>query len=228
MKKVGILFFLILLTGCKAREFGDKSESTTQTKEYNNLLGLVIKEDISSRHQAAADLCIILLKRNNMWKPDPLNWKIPTEDGIRGEVQAVQSSNQEPYLAIANMCAHCMGMIKSGIWRTSPVNNIDPLEKKIISIVKSTNDPVVKTIFLVGLASSPTEIARDVIVDSTADDDLGVRMSVNFLIERCSANYFGPIGVIHSGSSESDVEKSGQKIRMIYKEDKTLSARIDE
>ena len=121
-----------------------------------------------------------------------------------------------------------MGMLKSGAWRTAPVTKADPLEDRILDIVKTAEDPVVKTILLVGLASSSTEKARDAVVGATADSDLGVRKSAKFLVQRCSANHFGPIGVIHSGSPEVDVDASGQKIREMYKKDKTLSERMKE
>ncbi len=194
--------------------------------EFRVLLHSVTQDDIDLRRQAAADISISILKENGVWRTDNSNWKIPTEEGIRMEVKGVRTSDQEPHLAIANMCAHTMGMLRSAAWRTAPLEKAETLEKEVISVLTATDDPVAKTILLVGLASSPTESARDVVVASTADADLGVRKCANYLIQQCSANSLGPIGVIHIGSPPGDVDASGQKIRAMYEKDKTLSARI--
>ena len=188
------------------------------------LLTSVTEDDLDLRRQAAADLCIAMLKRNRVWRAEPFNWKIPTEEGLRMEVGAVRSSKQRRNLALANMCAHCMGMLNSGAWRTSPTEEADPLEEKLVSIVRATDDPVVKIILLVGLASSATAGARDAVVAATGDVDLGVRKSANYLVQRCAANSFGPIGVIHIGSPAGDIDASGQKIRAIYRWDKSVGA----
>lgn len=227
-KSYVVIPLLIVLVGCTVRTTSQEMRPTDSTVGFDHLLRDATKNDLNSQRQAAGDLCIAMLKRNDVWQVDPLNWKIQTEDGIRLEVKAVSSSKQRPDLAIANMCAHCMGMLKPGAWRTAPVTKADPLEDRILDIVKTTEDPVVKTILLVGLASSPTEKARDAVVASTADADLGVRRSANYLVQRGSANSFGPIGVIHIGSPEVDIDASGQKIREIYKNDKTLSERKNE
>ena len=168
-----------------------------------------------------------MLKRNDVWRKrkEFFDWKTPTEEGIRLEVKAVRSSKQSPDLATANMCAHSMGMLEFGAWRTAPTEDTDPLEEKAIAVVKTTHDSVVKTILLVGLASSPTAKARDAVVAATADADLGVRMSANFLVQRCSANHFGPIGVIHIGSPAGDVDISGRRMRELHEIDKLLGAR---
>jgi hypothetical protein len=223
MKSFPVIALLIVLVGCTVRSTLQEKRPPDSTGAFDHLFRAATKNELESRRQAAADLCIALLKRNDVWQVDPLNWKIQTEDGIRLEVKAVRSSKQQPDLAVSNMCAHCMGMLKPGAWRTAPVTKVDPLEDRILDVVKTTEDPVVKTILLVGLASSSTEKARDAVVASTADADLGVRKSANYLVQRCSANSFGPIGVIHGGSPETDVDASGQKIREMYKKDKTLS-----
>jgi len=116
-------------------------------------------------------------------------------------------------------------MLKSGSWSTAPIEKADPAEQDLIRALDAANDPVVRTLLLVGLASSPTLQARDAIVAATADADLGVRRSANYLVERCSANHFGPVGVIHIGSTKEEVDASGSKIRELYKQDKTLGAR---
>ena len=77
---------------------------------------------------------------------------------------------------------------------------------------------------MVGLASSSTATARDAVVAATADPDAGVRKSANYLVQRGTANSFGPIGCIHGGSPTEDVDASGRKIRAIYKWDKTVGA----
>ncbi|MHC4656147.1 MAG: hypothetical protein ACYS91_14195 [Planctomycetota bacterium] len=222
MKSFPVIALLIVLVGCTVRSTSQETRPTDSTGAFEHLLRAATKNDLNSRRQAAADLCITMLKRSDVWQADPLNWKIPTEEGIKLEVKAVRSSKQQPDLAVSNMCAHCMGMLKSGAWRTAPVTKADSLEDRILDIVKTTEDPVVKTILLVGLASSSTEKARDEVVAATADADLGVRKSANYLVQRCSANSFGPIGVIHGGSPEVDVDAASRKIRAIYRWDKTL------
>lgn len=219
-----VVVLLYSLVGCTTRATSQESQQRDSEDVVGQLLTSVTEDDLVLRRQAAADLCIAMLKRNRVWRVEPFNWKIPTEEDIRMEVKAVRSSKQKPDLAIANMCAHCMGMLRGAVWRTPPVTKADPFEEELVSIVKTTNDPVVKTILLVGLASSPTARARDVIVASTADGDLGVRQSANFLVQLCSANSFGPIGVIHIGSPAGDVDASGQKIRAVYRWDRTVGA----
>jgi hypothetical protein len=218
---------LASMIGCTTHEAEDRSVATDSTVDLHGLLDSVTQDDLDGRREAAADLCIAMLKKNGVWRTDPFNWKIPTEEDIRAEVEHVPSSKQKPDLAIANMCAHCMGMLRSGVWRTLPVTKAEPFEERLIRIVKTTDDAVVKTILLVGLASSSTEGARDVIVAATADDDLGVRKSANYLVQRCSANSFGPIGVIHIGSPAGDVDVSGQRIRELYGKDKTLGRGLE-
>jgi hypothetical protein len=202
----------------------DKKKEGMDPK-VTTLLSAIKDNGIDKRRDAAANLSIFLLKKNNVWRKELDNWKIPTEEGIRMEVKAVRTSKQKPDLALANMCAHCMGMIKSGSWRKAPIKKEDKIENKIIQLLKKNKDPIVKTILLVGLASSPTEKARDIIVKATGDNNLGVQKSAVYLIERCSSNYFGPIGNIHIGSPKNDVKKAGEKIRKIYKKDKMLQTR---
>ena len=103
MKSIGIIMLLSLLGGCTTQEVEDKIESTDSTAEFHGLLNSVTKTDIAGRRKSAADLCIIMLKRNQLWRTDPWDWKIPTEEGIRMEVKSVRSSQQEPDLAIANV-----------------------------------------------------------------------------------------------------------------------------
>lgn len=226
MKRVGVIVLVSLLVGSSTQEAERDTQLRDLPDEFRDLLKSVTQDDIRVRRQAAADLCISILKRNGVWRTDPRNWHIRTEEGIRMEVKAVRTSKQKPDLAIANMCAHCMGMLKSGAWRMAPVGKTDPVEKELLSLLSVTDDPVVKTMLLVGLASSPTVKARDAIIAATADSDLGVRKSANYLVQHCSANDFGPIGVIHIGSPAGDVDASGQKIRAMYKEDKTLGGTI--
>ncbi len=187
-------------------------------------LTAVVNDDVDVRRRAAADLCIALLKRNGVWHIEPWHWRIPTEEGVRLEVQTVRASKQTPNLAVANMCAHCMGMLRSGAWRRPPEARYDPLEKAVIEANKATDDAVVRMILLVGLASSQSEAARDVVVAATDDSYPGVRKGACYLVECCVASAFGPIGNIHIGSSERDVRAAGQKIRAIYRWDKTLGA----
>lgn len=184
-------------------------------------------KDIVAQRHAAADLSILLMKRNGIWYEDPLNlnWKILSEDDFRREVKVVGSS-QEMDLALPNMCAHCMGRLITGAWRTPAIEKKDNLEARVIQLVNTTDDPAVKVILLVGLASSKTATARDAVVAATADPELGVRKGANYLVERCTANSFGPIGVIHIGSPAGDVDASGRNIRALYKSDKTLGATL--
>ena len=212
------------LVGCTTRGTSQEAQLKKTDHSVGQLLTSVIEDDLEVRRQAAADLCIAMLKRNGVWRVEPLNWKILTEEEIRMAVGGVRSSKQERELALANMCAHCMGMLKSGAWRTAPIDEEDPLEENLVSVVRATDDPVVKIMILVGLASSPTTRARDAVVAATSDAVLGVRKSANYLVQRGTANYFGPIGVIHIGSPAGDVDASGQKIRAIYRWDKTVGA----
>ena len=179
-------------------------------------------DDVNKRRQAAAELCISLLKKNRVWRRDPFNWKIPTEEGLKAEVRGVRSSDQSAELAIANMCAHSMSMLPSRSWREPPIAKIGALEKAIIGAVKANRDPVVRMILLVGLASSGGEAARDVVVASTADRHPGVRKGACFLVERCTAQAFGPVGVIHVGSELKDVKIAGERIRGAYWVDRTF------
>ena len=82
------------------------------------LLDAVGVEDSAARRRAAADLSVLLMKRNGIWRKEPDNWKIPTEAGIRLEVDALRTSDQEPDLALANMASHSMGMLVTGAWQT--------------------------------------------------------------------------------------------------------------
>ena len=226
MKDRVLVVFMSVLAGCSTPGASRKPTHRHAAGEFDDLFNTVVQDDVDLRRQAAADLGIALLNKTHVWrKPEGIfDTKTPTEEGIRAEVKAVRSSKQSPDLATANMCAHCMGMLKLGAWRTAPTEDTGPLEDRAIGVVKNTHDSVVKTILLVGLASSPTTRARDAVVAATADPDLGVRKSANYLVQRCSANYFGPIGVVHIGSPASDVRAAGQKIRAIYRWDKTLGA----
>jgi hypothetical protein len=177
---------------------------------------------VAQRH-AAADLTVELMKRNGIWYEDPLNWKILSEADFRREVEPV-SSTRGLDLDLANMCAHCMGRLLPSAWRTHPIERKDELEARAIQLMDTTDDPVVRVILLVGLASSKTAAARDTVVAATEDPQLGVRKSACYLVERCTAKSFGPIGVIHIASPASDVDAAGRKIRAVYKSDKTLGA----
>jgi len=202
----------------------DKAANQAVHDAGRALLDTAGAEELSVRRRAAADLSILLKKRNGVWRKQPDNWKIPTEAGIRVEVDALRRSDQKTDLALANMAAHCMGMLVTGAWQTPPKRKDDGLEADVIRLVRTTDDPAVKVILLVGLASSKTAAARDAVVAATADPDPGVRKSAVYLVERGTANYFGPGGCIHIGSPTADVDAAGRKIRAIYKRDKTVGA----
>jgi len=204
------------LSACEA-EAADKVPD-----EVRRLLSEAGSEDVDQRRDAAAQVAILLLKRNGAWRKEPFNWKIRTERGIRMEVKAVRSSDQRPDLALANMCAHCMGMLASGTWLKPPTDTVDLVESLVIGLLNKTSDPVVKTILLVGLGSSKTGAARDAVVSATGDPDPGVQKGACYLVERCAANYFGPVGNIGIGSTEASVNAAGKKIRSIYRWDRTL------
>lgn len=226
MKDRVLVVCVSVLVGCSTPGGSRKPAHRHAAGEFDDLFNTVVEDDVDLRRQAAADLGIALMKRNNVWRKSERSFdtKTPTEEGIRAEVKAVRSSKQSPDLATANMCAHCMGMLRSGAWRRLPEPRHDPLEKAIVEANKATDDAVVRMILLVGLASSQSEAARDVVVAATDDSHPGVRKGACYLVERCVASAFGPIGNIHIGSSESDVRAAGQKIRAIYRWDKTLGA----
>lgn len=222
MRRSAVIALLSLLVGCSHGRISHEAQSQRSTGEFSSLLTSVGDGDVDVRRQAAADLCIALLKKNGVWRPDPLNWKMPTEEGICMEVKAVRTSKQAPDLAIANMCGHCMGMIKPGVWRGTSRLTKDPLEDAVIAIVARTDDAVVRIILLIGLASSQREAARDAIIAATDDPHLGVRKGACYLVERCARRPFGPIGNIHIGSPREDVDAAGRRIRNAYREDRAL------
>ena len=107
----------------------------------------------------------------------------------------------------------------------APLDVRDPLEEAIADVVQASKDPVVRTVLLLGLASSTRKHARDTIVGATADPHLGVRKSSCYLIERCTRSAFGPLGNIHIGSPEKDVDTAGKRIREAYKKDVKFGSR---
>lgn len=222
MKTLALLVVAALGFGCDVFASEPWLEKLRSTEEIHEALLTVTDDDPDVRRVAAAEACIFLLKTNGVWRVESHNWKIPSEDGIRAEAKYVRKSKQTPDLAIANMAAHCMGSLPSGAWRKASVGEPDATEKRVLDALKKSKDPAAKALLLVGLASSSTEDARDTIVAATLDPDLGVRKVANYLVQRCSANSFGPIGVIHIGSPEKDVELSGERIRKMYETDKSL------
>ena len=216
---------LVMLAAGSCGEAGDGTRSVGEIPtELEELLRAAEHHDVDTRREAAANLSIALLKRNRAWRTEPHNWKIRTEEGIRMEVKGVRSSKQTPDLAIANMCAHCMGMLKGGSWQKPPLDGKDPFEEAVARLSRESKDPVVRTILLVGLASSLRVGARDTVVAATSDPHAGVRKSACYLVERCTRTPFGPGGNIHIGSPEEDVGAAGENIRALYRWDRTLGA----
>jgi hypothetical protein len=223
MKNVAVAVLLSVLARSSATGTLRGDEQAELTGDLRALLRSVSERNINLRRQAAADLCVALLKTNGVWRDqrtDPFNHRIPSEEGIRMEVNSVRGSKQAPELAIANMCAHCMGMLKLAAWRIPAHSREDSLEKAVINIIKATDDPVVKMVLLIGVASSEGQGGRDVVVEATADSHLGVRKGACYLVEKCTAKAFGPIGNIHIDSAEEDVETAGKRIRGAYERDK--------
>lgn len=217
-----VLMSLIVLSIVAAIDRAPATEKSLSEAD-RLLLAASDQKDIVNRHLAAADICILLLKRDGEWiKNNGLDWNILREQDFRLEVSHVHKSDQTEDLAIANMCAHCMGMLKGGAWLNRPVEGENETEITIAKLAKESKDPVVRTLLLLGLASSSRIAARDAVVAATQDAHLGVRKSVCYLIERRTRSAFGPIGNIHIGSSENDVRVAGERIRNAYVKDKTF------
>jgi hypothetical protein len=173
---------------------------------------------------AAAERCIALLKKNNVWQVDPFNWRIPDEDGFLLEVTSVRRSDQSPELALENMCFHCMTMLelKPRRWRTGVDEATTATEVEAIEDAKSSADPVVRMLLLIGLASSQSEAARDTVVAAIGDPDLGVQVGAYSLVEVCTGESFTSAGCIQIGSSPSEVEIAAKRLRDAYRKDKTF------
>jgi len=201
-------------------------KNTEKTQLQDLILTASSSNDLIARRHAAAKLCVLLMKRNGIWRESSLNdfdWKLLSEEDFLREVELV-GSTQDLDLDLANMCAHCMGRLIRGAWQIPPIEKTDDFEVDVIELLNTTDDPAVKVILLVGLTSSKTATARNVVVAATADSQVGIRKSANYLVERMTANSFGPLGVIHIASPTDDVDASGRKIRAIYRWDKTLGA----
>jgi hypothetical protein len=181
------------------------------------LLRMATSRDQAVRRRASADLAIFLLKKNGVWRenvsPISLSWRIPDERGIRMEMAALRSSRQKPEYALANLCAHCMGMVPVRAWHARPVRVEDEFEGRVCRLAAESPDPAVRVILLVGLQSSKTYAARKTIVVATADPELGVRKSAVFLVDQASGGASGPCGAVGVDSSAADVDYAGKSIR---------------
>jgi hypothetical protein len=117
-----------------------------------------------------------------------------------------------------------MAMFATGTWAIPPLKDANALELNAAGLARHSSDPLVRAILLIGLTSSRNEVARDAVVAATADEQLGVRKTVCYLVERCTGQCFGPCGVIHIGSPEEDVGVAIQRILKAYSVDKTFGA----
>ena len=219
--------FCMVLVSLAVQPIATGSDSDQATKkslsETDRLLAVADHKDIDNRRLAAADICILLLKRNGEWRQsDSLDWKILREQEFRLEASHVRKSDQTEDLAVPNMCAHCMGMLRGGAWLSRPAEGEDSLEQAVAKLAKESKDPAVRALLLLGLASSSRIAARDAVVAATQDAHLGVRKSACYLIERRTRSAFGPIGNIHIGSTENDVRVAGERIRNAYAKDKVF------
>ena len=216
MRHLLLLIVMAALCGCAQRrpwlEFEVNSPPVADAEE---LLRLATSRDQAVRRRAAADLAILLMKRNGVWREnvEAYDWKIPDEKGIRMEMAALWSSDQKPEYALANLCAHCSGMLPGKAWHAAPARIEDEFEGRVSRVAAESADPAVRVILLVGIASSKTLAARKAVVAATADPELGVRKSAVFLIDHASGGASGPSGAIHVGSPAADVDYAGKSIR---------------
>ena len=184
-------------------------------------LQTIAQGDEQERRLAAADLCILLLKENDSWSDAPtpftyFEWAAATPESMRLTLTQFSKGDPIEVSDIANMCAHQMSRLKFRRWLNPCVKERSKLEDQIVDAIQRSDDPMVKTMLLIGLTSSPRKFARDAMVRATSDSNLGVRKSICYLISACTGRDFGPIGCIHIGSSEKSVNIACEAMRMEY------------